>query len=415
MEREWRWGNYLGPEGTPYRGGKLLQNLLLFGRLCKALGMDVTPNRMMDVAQALELVDLSKRDDVYHTLRALIVSRKRDLELFDQAFHLFWQTPVEGWATMELKSPGKRVQRQPQTPSFSSAPQQNAGNNDESEQEQKIVFVPTYSQDETLRTKNFAEMTGEEVLAAKRLMERLAWSLGMRQTRRFHAGSGDQIDLRQLFRENMRYAGELLDLPTRVPTFKPRPLVLICDISGSMERYTRLLLHFVHTLSQSMYQVESFVFSTRLTRITRLIHRKAVDCALAEVGNTVKDWGGGTKTGESLHHFNYHWARRVLGRGAVVLLITDGWDRGDPNLLRTEIERLQRNSHRLIWLNPLIGARGYEPLTRGSQAMLPYVDDFLPVHNLASLENLAKELVKVNWQRPTAGRVRHRHLIVSKN
>ncbi|KAB2857778.1 MAG: VWA domain-containing protein, partial [Anaerolineae bacterium] len=225
-------------------------------------------------------------------------------------------------------------------------------------------------------------------------------------------GSGDQLDLRHLFRENMRYAGELIDLPTRVPTFKPRPLVMICDISGSMERYTRLLLHFVHTLSQSIYQVESFVFSTRLSRITRIIRRKAVDRALAEVGITVKDWGGGTKIGEALHTFNYQWARRVLGRGAVVLLITDGWDRGDPDVLRNEIERLQRNCHRLIWLNPLLGSPDYEPLTRGAQAMLPYADDFLPVHNLASLENLAKELWQVNWHRPT--RVRHGHLINSK-
>ncbi|MBI5930676.1 MAG: VWA domain-containing protein [Chloroflexi bacterium] len=411
MNNSARWGNYLGPADTPYHGGKFLQNLLLFGRLCKALGMDVTPNCMMDVAHALEFVDLTKQEDVYHTFRALMVTRQRDLDLFDQAFRIFWQTPVEDWATMELKSPGRRVQRQPPNPTFGSAPSTNKNGQPNSATE-TITFVPTYSDYETLRTKNFAEMTGEEILAAKRIMERLAWSLGMRQTRRFHPGNGDQLDLRHLFRANMRYAGELIDLPTRVPTFKPRPLVMICDISGSMERYTRLLLHFVHTLSQSIYQVESFVFSTRLSRITRIIRRKAVDRALAEVGLTVKDWGGGTKIGDALHNFNYQWARRVLGRGAVVLLITDGWDRGDPEVLSAEIERLQRNCHRLIWLNPLLGSPDYEPLTRGAQAMLPNVDDFLPVHNLASLENLAKELWQVNWHRPT--RVRHAHLINSK-
>jgi uncharacterized protein with von Willebrand factor type A (vWA) domain len=175
-----------------------------------------------------------------------------------------------------------------------------------------------------------------------------------------------------------------------------------------MERYTRLLLHFLHTLAQTMYQVEAFVFSTRLTRITRQIQRKSVDAALAEVGANVKDWGGGTRTGDALHTFNYHWSRRVLGRGAVVLLITDGWDRGEPDVLRTEIARLQRNCYRLMWLNPLLSAPQYEPLTRGAQAILPFVDDFIPVSNLSNLESLARELWRVNWRRPARAKPTHR-------
>jgi uncharacterized protein with von Willebrand factor type A (vWA) domain len=270
--------------------------------------------------------------------------------------------------------------------------------------------MPTYSQVEALRYKDFADMTGQEIILARRLMQQLPWSLGIRKTRRLRPGKGLQLDARRAYRDNLRYAGEPVELPTRKRKIKPRPLVLLCDISGSMERYTRLLLHFIHTLTQSMNQVEAFVFSTRLTRITHLVQRKSVDAALAEVGITVRDWGGGTRTGDALHDFNYLWSRRVLGRGAVVLLITDGWDRGDRDLLTNEIARLHRNCYRLIWLNPLLGAPQYEPLTRGAQALLPFIDDFLPVRNLANLEMLARELWKINWRRPE--RTLHHKLIL---
>lgn len=391
---------YLGPEGTPYEGGKLLHNLLLFGRLCHELGMSVTPNVMIEVARALEYINLGRRQDVYDTLRAMIVTRQRDLKTFDEAFRLFWQRPTEEWSTLDLSSLGeKRRQKKTQ---FLPPPEANpsddsseGGNFDPS----LIAIVPTFSTQDALRYKDFSEMSGEELAEAKRIMERLPWSLGTRETRRFEVGAGRQLDLRRSFRRNMRYAGEPLVLPERRKKIKPRPLVLLCDISGSMERYTRLLLHFVHTLAGSIYQVESFVFSTRLSRVTRQLRHKQVDTALREVGQSIKDWGGGTRIGDSLHSFNYTWARRVLGGGAVVLLITDGWDRGEPDLLRAEAERLQRNSYRFIWLNPLLGSPEYEPLTRGAQAMLPYVDDFLPVHNLASLETLARALWRVQWRR----------------
>jgi uncharacterized protein with von Willebrand factor type A (vWA) domain len=247
-----------------------------------------------------------------------------------------------------------------------------------------------------LRYKDFAEMTADELDMAKRIIERLPESLGMRKTRRFKSGKGQQIDLRRTLRESMRRGGEVLQLPTRTPKEKPRPVILICDISGSMERYTRVLLHFMHTMATGMYQVESFLFSTDLTRITRQIRQKSVDEALAEVGRSVRQWGGGTMTGESLYTFNYYWSRRVLGRGAIVMIITDGWDRGDVGLLEKEIARLRRSCERLIWLNPLLDAPEYEPLTRGAQAILPYVDDFLPIRNLANLEVIVKALQQLN-------------------
>jgi uncharacterized protein with von Willebrand factor type A (vWA) domain len=395
-------GAYLGDENTPYYGGKLLENLLLFGRLCRGLGMQVTANVMPDVAHALSLIEIGRRQDAYHAMRALMVSRQRDLPLFDEAFNLFWQPEANNPVSMDVRSlvePRRKKRKQFLLP-MGSTPDDETEANLPPLDENLIALIPTYSALERLRYKDFAEMTGGELEAVKRLMERLPWSLGERRSRRFVAGEGAQFDLRRAFRRNMRYGGEFLFLPTRQIKIKPRPLVMICDISGSMERYTRVLMQFAHTLANSMYQVESFVFATHLTRVTRLIRRRSVDAALREVGVTVRDWGGGTKIGETLKEFNYRWARRVLGRGAVTLLITDGWDRGDPDVLSEEAERLQLSSYRVIWLNPLLASAGYEPLTRGAAVLLPYVDDFLPIANLANLEMLARLLWQVKWQRP---------------
>lgn len=392
-------GVYLGEEGSPYSGGQLLHNLLLFGRVCRALDMDVTPNRMMEVARALEFVDLGHKHDIYHTMRALMVTHPRDFEFFDEAFDLFWRRPAEGWTTLNIKSMGEeRHKRKTQfLPPLNSQPDD--GTNEDAQVDPTLVaIVPTYSQQSVLRYKDFAEMTGEELAMAKRIIEKLPQSLGLRRTRRFERGSGRQIDLRKTIRQSMRQGGEVIQLPTRRVKHKPRPVVLICDISGSMERYTRVLLHFMHTLAAGMYRVESFVYSTDLTRITYSIRQKSVDAALHDVGINVKGWGGGTKTGESLSTFNYLWSRRVLGSGAIVMLITDGWDRGDIQLLDKEMGRLQRSCHRLMWLNPLLDSPEYEPLTRGAQAMLPHVDDFLPIRNLANLETIINALQKQNRQ-----------------
>lgn len=199
----------------------------------------------------------------------------------------------------------------------------------------------------------------------------------------------------------------MLDLARRGPKLKRRQMVVLCDISGSMERYTRLLLSFLHAVETNVQRVEVFVFGTRLTRITPALRRRNPDAALAAVSSQVQDWAGGTRIGESLKTFNRHWARRVLGHGAIVIVISDGWDRGDPRLLAAELERLQRASYRLLWLNPLLGAENYRPLTQGIQAALPFVDDFLPVHNLESLESLARLLNDVQDGRPSRKQVRH--------
>ncbi len=389
------------PDGTFHQGGQLLPNLLLFGRMCRALGMAATPNRMIEVANALGYINLGQRLDVYHTMRSLIVSHRRDLELFDRAFDLFWTRPVDDWVQLEMPPP---VENEPKRMKFLLPPaasplEDEAKGAKDSGEAQLTAVLPIWSQAEQIRYKDFSEMSQEELALAKRILLRLPPSLDFRRTRRMRPGRGTAIDLRRAMRQNLRHAGEYFTLPTRKTLAKPRPLVLICDISGSMERYTRIFLHFMHTFATGMQQVESFVFSVHLTRITRQIRQKSIDRALADVGSSVNDWGGGTRTGEALRDFNFRWSRRVLGRGAMVLVITDGWDRGDPLLLRREMERLQRSCHRLIWLNPLLDLPRYEPLTRGAKAMLPFTDDFLPLRNLDNLETVATALQTLTARR----------------
>lgn len=394
------------PNPNANSNGHLLSNLLLFGRLLRGLGLDVNPGRMIDLAQALRYIDLRYRAQFYHAARCLLVHRHEDIPLFDQAFDLFWRHPDNGWMKVELSGPGvlDRTRRPQFTPPPLRAPdatlrQQDMRAGDDG-QPPTVEVTFTYSAQEMLRQKDFAEASAEELDAIKRLMAHIVWHLGERRTRRQQPGAGRFLDFRRTVRKNLRYGGEILLWSRRELKFKPRPLILLADISGSMERYSRLLIHFIYSLAVGLeQQVEAFVFGTRLTRITRELKGRDVDRALDDVARAVPDWSGGTRIGEALKRFNFDWARRVLGRGAVVVLISDGWDRGDPELLHREMARLQRSCYRLIWLNPLLGSPDYEPLTRGMQTALPYIDDFLPVHNLASLEDLADHLNRLDDRR----------------
>ncbi len=386
-------------------GGHLLHNLLLFGRLLRALDVDVNPSRMITLVRALEHIEIGRKPDFYYATRCLLVHEKDDLPLFDRAFDLFWrryhkQTLPAKTATRIRSKPDEQTKLIPRPP-------QSKGLKSSEHQEQLpdesplLEVTQTYSQREMLRRKDFSEMTSDELEQVKQLMSQLLWRLGERRTRRHRPGRGPAMDMRRALRRSLRSGGEIMIWPRRKPKHRPRPLVILADVSGSMERYTRLLLHFIYSLSEGLDRsLEAFVFSTRLTRITRQLHDHTVDKAMKEVSLAVQDWSGGTRIGTALKDFNYDWARRVLGRGAVVLLISDGWDRGDPQLLAHEIARLQRSCHRLIWLNPLLGSPDYEPLTRGIQAALPYIDDFLPVHNLSSLEQLAHHLSGLAQRRP---------------
>ena len=380
--------------------GQFLHNLLLFGRVLRKLGLDINPGRMMDLVNALDHIEIGRKSDFYYSARALLVHDREDLPLFDQAFELFWRKPSESW-DVEWQGLTQRRRRSRHIvtppPLDSATPATNDSASAPSPEMTVIEVTRTYSDRELLRQKNFAEMSAEEAEAVKRMMSHLLWNVNERRTRRKRPGKGHLIDLRRTLRHSLRTEGEILRWSYREPKLKPRPLVIIADISGSMERYTRLLLHFIYGMKSALRQpVEAFVFSTRLTRITRPLQVRDLDLALKQVGLLVHDWAGGTRIGESLKAFNFDWGRRVLGRGAVVLIISDGWDRGDVELLKREMARLKRNCHRLIWLNPLLGAPDYEPLTRGIQAALPHIHDFLPVHNLASLEDLAIRLSELD-------------------
>ena len=381
---------------TPSHGGNLLHNLLLFANVLRHLGLGTHPGRMLDVLRALEHVDIGRRNDFYHTLRVLLVHRHRDLPLFDEAFRTFWRRPPDRSTTMDLRSLGEqRRYRQPQV----GPPPIERGASEFSEMDgddeiDRVEVSQTYSAREVLRQKDFSRFTAEELAQAKAMMGQMAWDLGRRRTRRWTSGQRErqQLDLRTTLRKGMQYGGEAVELAYRGRKIRPRPLVLLCDVSGSMERYTRMLLHFIHALTGELEQVEAFLFATRLTRVTHQFQHRNIDRAVNEVARAVPDWSGGTRIGENLKRFNFRWARRVLGWGAVTLVISDGWDTGEPALLTQEMGRLQRASYRVIWLNPLLGVEGYQPLTQGMQAALPFVDDFLPVHNLASLQELATHL-----------------------
>lgn len=381
-----------------HEGRHLLRNLVLFGRVLRGLGLDVNPGRMMDLVEALSLVQIGVRSDFYHAARSLLVHRRDDIPLFDEAFEMFWQKPLGEWRLVEMK--GRRVRR-PQRAPIVVAPNVRPETStdplpDDAETRRVIELTKTYSEREALRSRDFSELNEAELDEVRRLIEDIVWKLGERIARRYRAGRGERLDLRRSLRQSLRHGGEVLTLARRGPRRKPRPLVVIADISGSMERYTRLLLHFIYSLTQGLAQrVEAFAFGTRLTRLSRHLRQRDIEKALSDVSHAVTDWSGGTRIGESLERFNYDWARRVLGGGAIVVLISDGWDRGDPELLSKEIDRLRRSCHRLIWLNPLLGSPEYEPLTRGMVAALPYVDDFLPVHNLKSLEELATHLERL--------------------
>jgi uncharacterized protein len=379
--------------------GHLLTYVLAFTYLLREMGVDVSPGQALELVRALDHVPITSREDFRSAARCTLIRRHEDLPLFDTAFAFFWRTPSAdptGLVAPQLKIPGKplRLPRRPHDPGTGQG-------DDEKDKKDQIEIMLSYSASEALRTKDFGTFTWEEVQACKALLKELDWRIAPRKTRRRRpTARGRQIDMRRVLRRNLRYGGEPIELTWREVRTRQRPLVVLCDISGSMDRYSRILLQFVHTISNGLRDVEAFVFGTRLTRITRLLRERDIDDAIGYVSKQVVDWSGGTRIGETLKDFNYTWGRRVLGRGAVVLLISDGWDRGDSQLLGREMGRLQRSCHRLVWLNPLLGGRDYQPLTQGMQAALPYVDDFLPVHNLLSLEQLGEKLAALGERRP---------------
>lgn len=381
----------------PYiAGDHLVHNIVIFARLLRHLGIQSSSTQLHDFLDALHFIELRRREDVRDAARSIFVTRREDIQLFEQAFDWFWKRRDY---SLDARRAAAKI-----TPTFVKPPPPSRFLTTSVEpleansllKEGKVVTIQTFSQQETLRRKDFGSFTRAEIEQAKKLMRALPWRPGVRPTRRTMRGGNEFFDARATMRRNLKYGGELLDPAWKQIRYKPRPLVVLCDISGSMENYSRMLLHFIHALRERETQAECFVFGTRLTRITRQLRTRSVERALRGVSDSVVDWSGGTRIGESLKQFNFAWARRVLRPGAVVLIISDGWDRGDPQLLAREMARLKRSVYRIIWLNPLIASDDYAPLTLGLQAALPYVDDFLPAHNFTSLQDLARLLQKLN-------------------
>ena len=383
--------------------GHILHSLTLFGEMLRRVGLEVGSGNMLDLVRSTEYVSIGNRGEFFQSARSILVHRKQDLPIFDEAFQVFWRKPSDRTTTMDLRSLGE--QKRFRKPQVSTGPDDKPdgegflpGNPDD-DSVQNVDLSRTYSAIEVLRQKDFSEFTSLEMTEAQQMLSSLHWDLGKRRTRRLASGKSGPLDIRRTMRKNLKHNGEFLDLAHRSPKKKTHPLVLICDVSGSMERYTRMLLQFIHTISGGFDQLEAFLFATRLTRITRSLKYRSIDQSIDEVSKAVPDWAGGTRIGDAIKTFNYEWLRRVLRGKAVVLVISDGWDQGDPELLAQESSRLQRSCNRLIWLNPLLGSPTYQPLTQGMKAALPYVDDFLPVHNLNSLEALSKHLSELGPDR----------------
>jgi uncharacterized protein with von Willebrand factor type A (vWA) domain len=365
----------------------LVRQVVTFGRVLREAGLEVGPGRIVDALQGLDAVELERRDDVYWALRQTLVSRVEDLEAFDRAF-----------AAWFLRAPELAPPRTPRTERRRQARAASRDGADESEQEgpQGDERRAGWSYDEILRQKDFAELTPEELAKLRRLIADLAAARPLRRSRRLRRHPrGDVLDLRRLVRKSLATGGDPVERAFRSRLETQRKLIVLCDVSGSMEPYSRAILLFVHGLLESGRGVEAFAFGTRLTRLTEELGGRDPERALEEASRRVVDWSGGTRIGASLKAFNDLWGRRALSRGAVIVVVSDGWEREDTATVAREMARLARCAYAVVWVNPLKGHPDYEPLAGGMRAALPYVDRFLPGHNLASLEDLAGVLAGI--------------------
>lgn len=398
--------------------GVLAENLVQFVRVLRGAGLVIGPASVLDALHALSLIDLAVRDDVRACLRAVLVRRQEDLAIFEQVFQLFFRAHDDLRAALSLLLPqspsaqdradpiARRVAEAMPNPPTRLPPRKRPQPAPEDQLE--LDASETASSLEILRHRDFADMSAAELGEARRLLADLRFALDEVRTRRMQAAPRQQaaarVDLRQTLRASLRSGGMALPLCFRMPRLSSPPLVVLCDISGSMNRYTEMLMRFIHTLMRSRKRVQCFLMGTRLSNATRWLRGRDIELALTRCGKQVHDWGGGTRLGACLREFNFQWSRRVLPQGAIVLLISDGLER-DPEVdLAAETARLQRSCRRLVWLNPLLGYEGFAPRAKGIVAMLPHVDEFRPVHNLESMRQLADALSQrwVPARRPQA-------------
>ncbi|MEC8899615.1 MAG: VWA domain-containing protein [Candidatus Neomarinimicrobiota bacterium] len=386
---------------------RLHDAITVFGRFLRQAGCSVGTGEIMNAIKSSSHIEIINREDFRQAMKACFISDHKLLPLFDQLFDLYWRNPdrIENVSQILRKlyesrltqAELKNIKEQGQKLIYKKVDDSQKREKDSEQEDEKTYDVFLYSPQEVLRSKRFDNYTNEELDMAQEFITRWEWRLGERRLRRLEPGRKPlRLNIRQTIRKNIFPAQDFIELHWKQKKVKPRPLVILTDISGSMETYTRILLHFMYTLNTVHKQMESFTFGTRLSRITHHLRRREVNDALELINDNVKDWSGGTKIGETLETFNRKWARRVLSGGAVVLMISDGWDTGNVELLKKETDRLHRSCHRLIWLNPNLGYEDFQPLTEGVQAILSHVDDFLPIHNLNSLMDLGNVLSRLD-------------------
>ena len=375
--------------------GRLAENVMHFARLLRAAGMRIGPDRVLDCVRALEIAGAERREDWYWTMSAVLLSREEQRPIFDQAFRIFWRDPnlTERMMQMLLPQTYGRAPKPEEQQSQRLTDALFSKSREEREDKIELDARLTFSSSEVLQRMDFDTMSSAELAEAKRMIAELRLPLPEIRTRRFEREpAGRRIDLRASLRESLREGGDVIPLVRAAPGRLHPPLVILCDISGSMNPYSRMFLHFMHAITNDRDRVSVFVFGTRLTNITRQLRHRDVDVAMAKVADAIRDWSGGTRIGACLREFNFKWARRVLGQNACVLLVSDGLDREAGEGLGEEMERMAKSCRYVVWMNPLLRYDKFEARPAGVRAMLPHVDLFLPVHNLKSLVELARVL-----------------------
>ena len=390
-------------------GEKLSENVLYFARVLRSAGIPIGSGRILEAIKAINKIGLADKSIFYWALHSVFVHKNEHREIFDQTFKIFWKNPRLLEKMMQLALPrlntgtpetsdadiNRRVQEAFNTDNISEDNYVDASTEDELE----FDAVMTYSESELLQGMDFEQMSSDEINKAKKVIAQMNLSIPQVKSRRFKSSSlRRKIDLRQSLKGANKFCGEYIPLRYKSRKDKNPPIIAICDVSGSMSRYSRMLLHFMHVLTTLRNDVHTFLFGTRLTNVTRFLRFKDVDEALAATSSAVEDWSGGTRIGDCLREFNFNWSRRVLGPGAIVLFITDGLDRGGGIGLSKQIKLIQKSSKRLIWLNPLLRYEEFAPKPTGVKAILPHVDEFRPIHSLESMDQLVNALSETNLQ-----------------
>ena len=410
-----------GPNDSP-PDMAIVAAFLRFGAFLRRRGLPATTGRMLDLLRALAWIDLHVPDDFYWAARCMLTERVEDLPVFDAAFMAFFRpaqqrAPEQQGQSRQLPRSQRTEQEeenQQPLPSLrvtADVATEREGRRVQTEREAREdgdqrgtqgAGLLSWSGEETLRRKDFAALSPEELRAAKRLLAQMQWKLARRRSRRLvRASKGRHVDWRRSLRRNIGYGGCIIELERQRTKIVRRPLIVLADVSGSMDRYTRPVLQLAHTMRQGHGRVEAFVFGTRLTRVTRHLRMRDPDQALTTMSDAVHDWAGGTRIGDSLNKFNKTWGRRVLGRGSVVIVVSDGWDRGDPYKMSTAMAALQRRCHRLVWLNPALGGPTVRPVPLGMKAAMPYIDNLMPARSLNDLARVGILLASITSQRPT--------------